>query len=147
MKAMRALKLSDENKAKCAELRAFAEQPANYYRLDDNGRPLGPPPGDSLNHSRVVDTYRVVYSVTAARGELLRHMSISIPQVLGKTTPYPHPVAVFTIASWLGFTGGVQEMDSIISPGEDWQIHRSEDPVCIVIVQPYVAQPTEAVGT
>lgn len=120
---MRALSLSDENRQQITSLVDFASRPENLYRPG-----MGPVPGDVPGYVRHIDSYRVVFTLT----EVDRHLSVSIPAPPGRL---PHPYALFTIATWCGFTGGQIVEGVTVEPGADWVVGPNECERCAVAVQ------------
>lgn len=131
----RPLFLDDAFKEACRQLREFAERRENWYVLDEN---LEAPfvPGDRDEYVlRTEFGYRVVFTITHApsqREQPFRHMTISVPAE-GKS---PNPVAVFTVAHHLGFTGAKVEDDVATEPGR-WALATDWDDECIVVQEPY----------
>lgn len=127
----RLLELDDAFKAECKRLREHAENPKHWYVLGKTDFV----PGDRPEY--VIKTefgYRLVFTITHApdhKPEPFRHLSISVP---GKN--YPHPVAVWTIAHFLGFTGATVQDDAATEPGP-WGIAIDEKEHCIVVQEPY----------
>jgi hypothetical protein len=107
-------------KAEIARVRDHAE--ANRYRPGD------PVPGDNPAFVARLGTYRVVFTLTEERGQLWRHLSVSVPG--GRL---PHPAAVFMIADAFGFTGWDDKR--LTSPGPDWGVGHDPDAHCIVVAQ------------
>lgn len=128
---MRPLTLSDGNKDKATEVVAFAERPENWYHA---GR-VAWTPGDRSEYVTVLDTYRCVYTHTVWEGRHFRHLSISVPG--GR---WPSPIAVFTLATFFGFTGADIEDEVATVPGLDWDINMDDDEQCIVVVQEQAPQ-------
>lgn len=121
-------------RVEAARVRAYAEQPEHVYTPG----PVTLTPGDQPDHVFESGNHRVVYSITrdADAGTLYRHMSVSL---IG-AAPGKHavPPAVFTLATYLGFTGGKTHIDITIVPGDDWGIDaqvRDDGLGIIVVVQ------------
>jgi hypothetical protein len=128
---MRALVLSPEIAAKIAAQVAWADAPENHYRPG----PGVEPPGDSPAYTMMLDDgFRVVYSHTVMPdGRRYRHLSVS---VRGKGNKYPATVAVWTLCTLFGFTGGRVEHEVTVGPGKDWRFNLPEDERCMVVSQP-----------
>lgn len=124
---LRPLFLTPDNKEKAAKVIAFAERPENWYHAGGSSWV----PGDRPDFVARIDTYRCVYTHTVSQGKHYRHLSISVPAD-GKL---PHQVAVFTLASFFGFTGGKMVEDAAVEPAEDWLINVNEAEHCIVLAQ------------
>lgn len=143
---MNELMLSAESKARAHEVALACSRPENWYHLGDD-EPIGRDernlrrcapavPGDAAPHVIQLDAFRVVFSYTLHAGVLYRHLSISVRRA--SEGAFPHPTAVYTIASWFGFTGGIvgPHPDVICGRGSDWQIDVREAPIAhIVLVQ------------
>lgn len=123
---MRTLQLSSENRAEAQRVLDYANDPNHYYEP-----PTDWVPGDQPEYTCHLDSFRCVFTITRANGKLLRHLSMSVPGP-GKA---PNPMAVFTVATWFGFTGATMQEDVATAPGDDWAIglHELED--CIIVAQ------------
>lgn len=142
---MSSLVMDEDFRARCSALLEWAHMPENYYRAPDIGTPPPPDmPGLNPNHRMQNGRYRIVYSVTVcADRRLYRHLSVSVPG----PRKLPHPVAVFTVAGMLGFTGGGEGEDGhgvIEHPGDDWQVGVNEDEWCVVVAQEMERSPLDA---
>lgn len=129
---MYALVIDDESKAAAQKLADFAAEKENWYRPGDDWFP-----GQKPEYTLVLsDHYRVCFSWTADPSNefVYRHLTMSVPG-----DKMPHPVAVFTIARMLGFTGTEDEV--VTNPPENWivGVHPYEEGVIIV------AEPIEGV--
>lgn len=89
----RVLVIDTEAQAKADELVAYAMD--HPYRPG----PGVPSPADDPRHIAEFQTYKVVFTFTYLRGELMRHMSVSVPTE-GK---YPNEFAVLELAKLCGF--------------------------------------------
>jgi len=131
---LRPLVLDDAFKAECQRLRDFAADPKNWYVLGDD---MKPPflPGDKPEYVLQTDFgYRVVLTIThvpTKKPKPFRHLSVSVPG-----DKAPHPIAVFTFAHHLGFTGATVTDDAVTEPGP-WALAQDEDEGCIVVQQDY----------
>jgi hypothetical protein len=88
-----------------------------------------PSPGDNPQYVCHLNTYRCVFTFTHANGQVLRHLSISIPG-----TAYPNPFVVWTIAELFGFTGWNGR--SRVQP-QEWAVSVNSKEHCIVVIQEY----------
>lgn len=121
---MSALILCEHHKRRAQEMATFAARAENWYCPEDPAYV----PGDRDDHVAIFDSYRCVFSYTLRQGVLFRHLSISL--VDGAPDKLPGHVAVFTIASWFGFTGGTEGPKGVITnPGSDWQFRVFEEPM------------------
>jgi hypothetical protein len=127
----RPLALDYDFKAECARLREFAEKQENWYVLGKTTVV----PGDEPEYSFQTEFgFRVVFTITHApehKPQPFRHLSISVS---GKD--YPNPVAVYTIAHHLGFTGATVKDDVATEPGK-WGMAVDDEEHCIVVQEPY----------
>lgn len=97
---MHALTIDDESRQATKRLVDFAAKRENWYDpLNDDWFP-----GQKEEYTLVLnDHFRICFSYTVSPEkdrQLYRHMTISVPG-----EGMPHPIAVFTIARMLGFTG------------------------------------------
>ena len=129
---MGVLVLSEPNKEALHSLVAFASRPENYFMIGADWVP-----GDRPDYVRIVDSYRVVFTVSVGlEGNLFRHMTLSAR--MGKL---PNPTVVFTLATWCGFEGGIEENGVTVKPGADWLMGVHEKELCVVIAQPIAVPP------
>lgn len=128
MTHMRGLLIDDQARARVRRVRAFAEQPGNYYVVEPGGFTTQKPPGDDPRHVCFLDSYRCAFSITRADGALWRHVSISIPA----HGMFPNPFAVWMIVQEFGLTGW-DEQSGV--PPEDWQCKLSKEENCIIVAQ------------
>jgi hypothetical protein len=119
------LQLSPENQALAKQLVEFASKPENFYRP-----PSDVVPGERLEYTCHIDSYRCVFTITEIGGARYRHLSISI-----RGPNLPAPVAAFTLAGWFGFTGAVLEGGISAMPGTDWHVDINEEDNCIILAQ------------
>ena len=124
---MRPLFLTPENKEKALVVLSFAERPENWFHSPGSSRV----PGDRAEFTVVIDTFRCVYTHTVSNGRHFRHLSISVPAV-GKM---PHPISVFTLATFFGFTGAEMAKDVATDHGDDWMLDMNDGERCIVVAQ------------
>jgi hypothetical protein len=118
---MRPLLIDDEARAK-------AKKVVDYAKLHPYYLPAaGQVPGGNPNFVAKLNTYRCVFTFTHSRGEVWRHLSISVP---GEN--YPNPFAAWTIAELFGFTGW--DGSSIGAPF-GWIFNVNPKEHCIVIAQ------------
>ena len=129
----RPLVLDDALKAECGRLREFAEDPKHWYLFGETDFVPGERPGYIL----MTDFgFRIVFTITHApehSPKPFRHMTISVS---GKN--FPNPVAVYTLAHQLGFTGATVKGDVVTEPGP-WALAVDDDDHCIIVQQPYEA--------
>src|SRR5579883_3298740 len=127
---MRPLVIDD---AVCRRVKAqveWADRPENRYYPERDGEP----PGDNPAFVTLLEVgYRVVYSRTAHRGRVFRHLSVSIESGDRK---YPNPTAALTIATLFGFTGGKTAEATTVEPGNDWILDMDGTTRSVVIAQP-----------
>jgi hypothetical protein len=119
---MRALLIDDEAKAKVKKVVDYAH--AHPYYLPA----AGIVPGDNSSYVAHLGTFRCVFTFTHIKGEVWRHLSISVP-----SHSYPNPFAAYTIAELFGFTGWDGKSST---PPTNWQIAVNKDEHCIVLAQP-----------
>jgi len=127
---LRPFLIDDKFKADCERLRVFAENPKNWYVLDETKMV----PGDNPQYVLHFDSYRAVFTITHApklKPEPFRHLTVSIP---GEN--YPHPLVVLTLAHYLGFTGATLDNDVVSQPGP-WGIGADDDEGCAIVQQDY----------
>ena len=122
--------LGEEEQKAARELAAYAARPENHYIIGQSPWI----PGNLQEYTRTLGTYRVVFTHTRDReGGLWRHLSISC---VGNRDKYPPPILVYTIATWLGFTGGeVDEHGATIAPGEGWQMRPNPEERCVGLIE------------
>lgn len=127
---MRRLLIDDALREACSRLRAHAHDPAHWYRLGKSTVV----PGDMPEHVlSLPEGFRVVFSVTEApeyRPRPFRHLSVSVDG-----PNYPHPIAVWTLADLLGFTGAEMTDAVVVGPGP-WAMDIDKTEHCIVVQQP-----------
>jgi len=122
----RAYDFSDGVRAQLAELKATAEQTRHWYVEGQSACP----PGDLPRHCVKLSQMMCVFSITVMNSpsghQTYRHASFSLPIAgEGKT---PNPIAIFTVAHMLGFTGGEvcpsvdDAFEVVLSPAKNWQI-------------------------
>lgn len=118
---MRALIIDEETRAKVSAVEEFAD--SNWYRPGRSETV----PGDDPRHTVMLNTYRCVFSYTAMRGALFRHLSVSVP-----SDKFPNPIAVYAIAELFGFTGWDGQSEE---PPETWMLNVNKVEHCIVVAQ------------
>ncbi len=126
---MRLLEVSDDQIEAVQNLVRFASEEENWYYWPGSNWV----PGDRPEYCLHLNTYRCVFTYTKQpHMPVTRHLSISVPSDL-----HPSEIAVYTIASWFGFTGGKEDEHGVVSEPGDWTIAPSEAPGehCIVVVQ------------
>lgn len=124
--------MTPEVEADARRVRAHAEKPENIYRP---GRM--PPPGDNPAFVMMNGTYKIVFSLTQTPNGVIRHLSVST-SAKGRL---PLPVAVWTVAHLLGFTGASPDERQVVSePGPTWGCYVEDDAPCVVVQQPYLSQ-------
>lgn len=121
---MRALVVDDAARAAVTRVMVHAE--ANHYHPWASPKPNAP--GDDERFVAQLGSYRCVFSYTHSDGAVWRHLSVSVP---GKN--FPHPFAMFTIATLFGFTGW-DERTIEPSPAE-WEIEVKVSEHCVMIGQ------------
>lgn len=125
---MRMLQLSPENRLEAQRVVNYASKPEHYY-----SPPTDWCPGDQPEYTCRIDSFRCVFTITDDKehGKILRHLSISIPN----PNAQPNQFAVYTLATWFGFTGAQMQEDVAVAPGKDWQVGLHETEHCIVLAQ------------
>jgi hypothetical protein len=121
---MRPLFIGAQERASVRGLVVYAAEPKRWYRPEQAKVP-GNDPAFCLH----LWTYRCVFSFSVIDGDLLRHLSISVP-----STGMPSPIAAFTLAELFGFTGWTGSYET----PKDWQIYANHEEHCIVLGQPIV---------
>ncbi len=131
----RAYDFSQQTRDQIAQLKATAEQTSNWYVVGQSACP----PGDLPRHVLVLSQMRCVFSITVmnspAGHQTYRHASFSLPVSCGDKTP--SPIAIFTVAHMLGFTGGEmlptgdETLVVVLSPAKHWQIGVSDGVVTL----------------
>lgn len=123
----RMLTIGPAQKSAVARIVEFAEKPENWYRAESSS-----PPGDKDEHVLQLGDFRCVFSYTAFKGALYRHLSVSVPAAGN----YPNPIAFCALASLFGFTPPPKEK---LSPGtpagfaKTWQIQPNPQDNCVVV--------------
>lgn len=118
---MRTLTINDEAREKCNRVIEYAK--AHPFHLPNDGTV----PGDNPDHVAQLDTFRCVFTFTHDKGQVFRHLSISVPG--GK---FPHQFAAWTIATMFGFTGWDGKSSNVPS---GWLCGLNEHDRCIVVAQ------------
>lgn len=123
----RAYEFSPEIRAEIAQLRTTAEQARNWYIVGKSPCP----PGDLPDHVVQLSQMKCVFSITVmespAGHQTYRHASFSL-SVEVENEKTPSPIAIFTVAHMLGFSGGElspcsdSEFEVVMGPGEHWQV-------------------------
>jgi hypothetical protein len=127
---MRPLIIGEEERALVRWMVAYASEPDHWYRPGRTQMPGGDPA-----HCQTIWSYRCVFSFSVLGGNLVRHLSISVP-----SAGMPNPVAAFTLAELFGFTGWSGGFD----PPKDWQLYVNRDEHCIVLGQTAAANIDDA---
>ena len=122
---MRMLEISAAQKARVNDLVAYAQKRENWY-VPSETKSI---PGDDPFHCVNLNDYRCVFTYTSHQGRMFRHLSISVPG-----TKYPNEIAVFTLATWFGFTGATMTGEMATKPGK-WGLDVNEKERCIVVLQ------------
>lgn len=125
-----------------ARVRAYAEDEAHWYFPEREWAVSGRAPDDVIpgnipGHVAELGPSRAVFSWTQTpNGNMWRHLSMSG----GAPEKYPTPAAAFTVATMLGFTGGLPQGSPLTQkPGPDWAIQEGglwSGRGVIVIAQP-----------
>jgi len=119
-----------EAKKRAAEIAKFAEQSANWYRIETSTFV----PGDRDEYVLLSGDHKAVFTWTMLpTAEVVRHLSVSVPRP-GK---YPQPLTVWTLAHYFGFTGAKvdPESDTVAEPAEDWIAGVNEGEGALVVYQ------------
>ena len=125
--SMRPLVISPEVQHAASELVSFASKRENWF----DPRVHKWIPGDRPEYTIAFNTYRCCFTYTVGKGEIVfRMVSVSVPG-----TSYPNPLAVWSIAEMLGFTGGVKVHDTIMEPSKEWIVYAEEAVQAIVVAQ------------
>lgn len=123
---MRLLVIEPETRRQAAHLMDFASK--NIYRPEAAAKV----PGDDERFVlKIKMGYRCVFTYTAVKGKLYRHLSISV-----NGPNYPHPGAVGKIAELFEFTGA--GVSAEISSGQfppTWILHMNTQEHCIVVAE------------
>lgn len=117
----RPLLIGPDEKARAAAIMAHAE--ANPYTPGAGAAT----PGDNKAFVGEFNTYRTVFTYTHLKGDVFRHLSVSVPG-----GHYPNPFAVWLLAETFGFTGWDGVSGEV---PKNWQVHLKEDEHCVVVVQ------------
>lgn len=101
--------IAEDDLAELKSLRAYAEEPAHYYRPERGDGP----PGDKKEYRRMLHAvgaedgkphkFKVVFSITENKGKRFRQASLSLDGF--KNKKYPHPDVSLLICQELGFIG------------------------------------------
>lgn len=118
---VRALIIDAEARVRISRVLDYAEE--HHYHPDTD-----PIPGDNEEFVCTLRTFRCVFTYTVMRGRVWRHLSISIP-----SKNYPHPLAVFTIATEFGFTGWDGNTCDRIPEG--WAARVDKNEHCVTVIQ------------
>ncbi len=125
---MRLLVLDEAAQQRIQRVVQHATRPERWYRPDKDSRIPGDDPQFVVH---IPDGYRCVFTITKAKGQTLRHLSISVPA----EDKYPNVVAAFLIAKEFGFTGWDEKTVDALPPG--WMSHVNQDEHCVVLGQEY----------
>jgi hypothetical protein len=128
---LRALELGDASRQRAHEVALYAARHENWYRP----RVSTWVPGDRPEHVADLGDFRCAFSYSVTQGTLYRQLSIS---TRGPTGPgLPAPIAVWTIASWFGFTGAAASAEGLVErPAGDWMFRPVTVPFkCVVLAQ------------
>lgn len=122
--------LLDNLAERATRIRRFAEDPANHYIPGKTPWHRGDRPEVQLTN----ETLKAVFTITIdpTSGEVYRHLTASV----ANTAKYPHPVAVFTLAHALGFSGVTPNEDGVVhDPASHWKagMHPTERGVVMVL--------------
>lgn len=117
---MGAVALGPEAERAAQAVADYAARPENWYRVSADLRPVdGWVPGDRPGHVLLNGTTRVVFSFLQVEGRErpFRYMTVSTTASGG----LPNPVAVFTLAHMLGFTGAEADGAGVVlRPSRTW---------------------------
>ena len=124
------LPMDDDTRGRLADLAARAATPENWYRPGEAAIP-----GDLPLYREQIGSLKVVFTWTVDReGRPNRHLSVS---TIGRGLP--HPMAVFTVAHLLGFTGARTDALGLVpleGVNKDWIVHHDKQANCIVLGEP-----------
>jgi hypothetical protein len=118
---MRPLIIDGVARAKIAHVKSYAEE--NPYYPGATGIP-----GDDEKYVARLGTFRCVFTHTHHKGNVYRHLTISVP-----SAKYPNPVAAFIIAQEFGFIGW--DGETVDRAPDTWSIDVNKKEHCIVLVQ------------
>jgi len=121
--------------ARITRVRSWATPQQRWHRAVAGS----PPPGDHGRHACLVGSYRCVFYLAERPHGVYRHLRISLP---GGQRPGNH--AVWTLATWFGYTGGNRVRDLTLAPGSDWWIGWQALDRCVTVMQPLSAEEIEA---
>ena len=128
---MRVLILGPKERQTIQRLVAYAQERDNWYDLDATA---GKVPGEDPMHvAHIPDGFRCVFTISRKDGELLRHLSVSVP-----SENYPSPEACVELGKAFGFTASSDSLnvqERMLKDGWIVGLHQTEH--CVVIVQPY----------
>jgi hypothetical protein len=128
---LRVLELDDASRQRAHEVALYAARPENWYRIGFSDWS----PGERPQHCAMLGSFGCVFSYSLDQGKLYRHLSISTAGALcGK---FPAPTAVWTIATWFGFTGAEISAEGLVEhPADGWAARPLSIPLpCVVVLQ------------
>lgn len=136
---LRVLELGDASRQRAHEVALYAARPENWYRP----RVSQWVPGDRPEHVADLGDFRCAFSYSVTQGRLHRHLSISTRTPTGPGLPAP--LAVWTIASWFGFTGAEASAEGLVErAAADWLFAPVAVPFkCVVLAQEIGPEPGE----
>lgn len=114
---LRILIIGPEEKARAKEMVAFSSQPENIYHPGPGAKI----PGDRPEHVAHFNDFRCVFSWTAVKSGVYRHLSVSV----GDPTRLPNPVMVEEVSRLFGFTKSYA----------DWQVEIDHSHGAVIIAQ------------
>lgn len=131
------LKISPQIKDQIKTLVAWAERPENWYRPspeakvpgDDPAYVIEIPSGAFDHEGKTVPGHQCVYTHTVLKDAHFRHLSVSL---YGRSV---HPVVIWTLAAFFGFTGGEVTDEITLHPAPDWLLHVDQRTRAVVVVQ------------
>ena len=123
----RLLVLSPEQKKAVGELVAFASQRENWF----DPRKDKWVPGDRPEYTIQLESYRCCFTYDVQKdGNIYRHVSVSV-----SGNAWPNEIAVFTICTMFGFTGGKTQGDVTVWLGKDWIVQMEKEAQAINVLQ------------
>ena len=121
--------ISPEERARVEAVARHAERPENLYLPGKSDWT----PGDTADFGCNVGSYRLVFTITQDAEGTYRHLTVS------SARGYPSRLAVFTLATWCGFTGGKVDDNGVgftLLPGPFWMFGAHDTERCVVVIEP-----------